>query len=115
MPGQRNSFNGTGDYVEVKFRLAEFRAKHPEGSLQPADPTQPFQVVEIGGQTFIAYTPPPTAPRTTPSRHRLRVGAVPWQDELHPRLRVAERGDVGVGPCGDGRARRRRVEGCGLR
>jgi hypothetical protein len=75
MPGQRNSFNGTGDYVEVKFRLAEFRAKHPEGSLQPADPTQPFQVVEIAGQTFIAYT---AAAYRTPDDPRPGIGCA-WE------------------------------------
>jgi len=44
------------DYVDVATRLVEFRAKHPEGALQPADPTQPFQVVEVAGKTFVAYT-----------------------------------------------------------
>jgi len=46
----------TNDYVDVATRLAEFRAKHPEGALQPADPTHPFQVVEVAGKTFVAYT-----------------------------------------------------------
>lgn len=41
-------------YVDVAARIVEFRTKHPEGSLQPADVATPFQVVEIGGQTYIA-------------------------------------------------------------
>lgn len=40
-------------YVDVAARIVEFRAKHPEGSLQPADLDEPFQVREIAGQTFI--------------------------------------------------------------
>lgn len=41
------------DYNDVAARLVEFRTKHPEGSLQPADVAQPFQVVELGDQTYI--------------------------------------------------------------
>jgi ribosomal protein S20 len=42
-------------YVDVAARIVEFRAKHPEGSLQPADLDEPFRVVEIGDpkRTFI--------------------------------------------------------------
>jgi hypothetical protein len=43
------------DYKDVPQRIADFKAKHPEGSLQPADPTNPFQVVVIAGSNFIAY------------------------------------------------------------
>jgi hypothetical protein len=42
-----------GNYVDVAERITEFRAKHPEGCLQPADPAQPFQVVTMGEQTFV--------------------------------------------------------------
>ena len=35
------------DYVDVAQRLAEFRAAHPEGSLQPADPAMPYHVVRV--------------------------------------------------------------------
>lgn len=43
-------------YMTVAERIAEFREKHPDGSLQPANPAEPFRVVEVEGQTFIAYT-----------------------------------------------------------
>lgn len=44
------------DYVDVAERIRIFRERHPEGSLQPLDPSAPFQIVEVGGQTFITYT-----------------------------------------------------------
>lgn len=40
-------------YVDVAARIVEFRAKHPEGSLQPANLAEPFSVVTIGEQTFV--------------------------------------------------------------
>jgi hypothetical protein len=47
--------SGLESYNDVASRLAEFRVKHPEGSLQPANLDAPFTVQEIGGQTFIVY------------------------------------------------------------
>ena len=44
------------DYVDVAERIRIFRDRYPEGALQPLDPSAPFQIVEVGGQTFIAYT-----------------------------------------------------------
>lgn len=44
------------DYVDVAERIRIFRDLYPHGSLQPVDPLNPFRVVEIGDQTFIAYT-----------------------------------------------------------
>lgn len=41
------------DYIDVPARIAEFRTKHPEGSLQPADPSQPYRVQTIGDQAYI--------------------------------------------------------------
>jgi hypothetical protein len=41
------------DYVDVAERLIEFRAKHPDGSLQPADPAVPYRIETIGGDTYI--------------------------------------------------------------
>jgi hypothetical protein len=55
---------GLDDYIDVAQRIAEFRSKHPEGSLQPLNPAQPFEVRELGGTgkdgkevrgTFIIY------------------------------------------------------------
>jgi hypothetical protein len=45
-----------GSYNTVAERIAEFRERHPEGCLRPVDPAKPFEVVEIGEQTFIAYS-----------------------------------------------------------
>lgn len=41
------------DYIDVAERLVEFRAKHPEGSLQPARPEVPYTIESIDGQTYI--------------------------------------------------------------
>lgn len=37
-------------YIDVKQRLAEFAAKHPEGSMQPADPDKPFEIIYLDEQ-----------------------------------------------------------------
>ena len=42
------------NYQSVAERIKIFREKHPEGSLRPLNPEQPFQIVEVGEQTFIA-------------------------------------------------------------
>jgi len=56
---------GLDDYIDVAQRIAEFRVKHPEGSLQPLNPEQPFDIRELVGTdkngkevrgTFIIYT-----------------------------------------------------------
>lgn len=44
-----------GDYVDVAERIKIFRAAYPDGSLQPADPANPYDVVTIGEKTFIVY------------------------------------------------------------
>ena len=41
------------DYVPVADRIAEFRAKHPEGSLRPWDLDRPWQPVQVGDQWFV--------------------------------------------------------------
>lgn len=41
------------DYIDVAARIVEFREKHPEGSLRPADLAVPYRVETIEGQTFI--------------------------------------------------------------
>jgi len=44
------------NYVDVRARIQMFREKHPNGSLQPADPLNPFKIIVIGDKTFVAYT-----------------------------------------------------------
>ena len=43
-------------YNTVAMRIAEFRQKHPEGSLRPVNLDEPFKVLELGGRQFICYT-----------------------------------------------------------
>jgi hypothetical protein len=49
--GQARTF--AEGYIDVATRLAEFREKHPGGSLQPADLSQPYRIEQIGEQTYI--------------------------------------------------------------
>jgi hypothetical protein len=58
-------------YIDVAARIVEFREKHPEGSLQPANPGQPFQVVDIGEQTFVVVV---AAAYRTPDDQRPGIG-----------------------------------------
>ncbi|CAB4142416.1 hypothetical protein UFOVP433_9 [uncultured Caudovirales phage] len=48
--------NRLDDYVDVAERIRIFRERFPEGTLQPLDPSAPFHIVEVAGQTFIQYT-----------------------------------------------------------
>jgi hypothetical protein len=64
-----------GDYNDVPSRIAEFRTKYPDGSLQPADPTQPYKVEKIAEKTFIVYT---AAAYRTPDDHRPGIGMA-WE------------------------------------
>lgn len=43
----------TGDYIEVSARIAEFRTRYPQGSLQPADPAVPYRIETLGDKTFV--------------------------------------------------------------
>jgi hypothetical protein len=38
------AFNNS-DYIDVATRIGMFREKHPEGSLQPANLAQPYEIV----------------------------------------------------------------------
>lgn len=44
------------DYVPVAERLVAFREQYPEGCLRPANPDQPFTILMVEGETFLAYT-----------------------------------------------------------
>jgi len=43
------------NYVDVATRIKQLRDKHPEAVLRPANPDEPFRIVEIGGREFIVY------------------------------------------------------------
>lgn len=58
-------------YNEVADRVKEFRAKHPEGSLQPANLDKPYEVLTIGDKTFIVYA---AAAYRTPDDPRPGIG-----------------------------------------
>lgn len=64
-----------GDYNDVPARIAEFRTKHPEGSLQPADPHEPYKVEKIGEKAFIVYI---AAAYRTPDDLRPGIGMA-WE------------------------------------
>ena len=64
-------------YKDVPARIADFKAKHPDGSLQPYDPARPFEIVTVGDRTFIAYT---AAAYRSPEDPRPGIGVAwePW-------------------------------------
>ena len=41
------------DYVTVAQRIAQFREKHPDGSLRPLNPDRPYDVLQIGDFTML--------------------------------------------------------------
>ena len=49
------AFDLDPDYKQVPERIADFREKHPEGSLRPLNPERPYEIVSVEGQTFIVY------------------------------------------------------------
>jgi hypothetical protein len=67
--------SGLDSYNDVASRIAEFRAKHPDGSLQPVDPAHPFDVQTIGDKTFLVYV---AAAYRTPDDPRPGIG-VAWE------------------------------------
>ena len=42
-------------YVDVATRITQLRDKHPEASLQPLNPEQPYEIVTLGDQLGIIY------------------------------------------------------------
>jgi hypothetical protein len=75
---------GLDDYIDVAQRIADFRERYPNGSLQPADPTRPWEQAVINGYTkqgepfaatMIVYT---AAAYRTPDDQRPGIG-VAWE------------------------------------
>jgi hypothetical protein len=64
-----------GDYIDVAERIRLFRDKHPEGSLQPANPEKPFETVWIADKAFIVYI---AAAYRTPDDMRPGIGSA-WE------------------------------------
>lgn len=71
MSKQQNKQQFAADYIDVATRLVEFREKHPEGSLQPADPTTPYRIEQLGDQTYIVVV---AAAYRTPDDQRPGIG-----------------------------------------
>lgn len=44
-----------GDYIDVAARINLLRERHPEASLRPLNPERPWEIVEVGGRTFVVY------------------------------------------------------------
>jgi hypothetical protein len=66
------------DYVDVAERLRIFRERHPEGSLQPLNLNEPYNIVVLGDKTYIVYI---AAAYRTPDDTRPGIGSA-W--EMHP-------------------------------
>lgn len=49
------AFDLDPSYKQVPERIADFKAKHPEGCLRPADLDHPYRIEVIDGRTFIVY------------------------------------------------------------
>lgn len=49
-------FELSPEYKDVPARIADFKAKHPEGCLRPANPDEPYKIEALGGEFFIVYT-----------------------------------------------------------
>ena len=63
------------DYVDVAERIALFKEKHPEGSLQPANLLEPYKILSSDDGRFVVYV---AAAYRTPEDQRPGVG-VAWE------------------------------------
>lgn len=43
------------NYVDVKTRIKQFKELYPEGSLQPANPAEPYRIEYIADRCFIIF------------------------------------------------------------
>lgn len=62
-------------YVDVAERRRQFREQYPDGRLQPVDPARPFEILELGGATFVVYV---AAAYRSPDDTRPGIGAA-WE------------------------------------
>ena len=62
-------------YNTVPERIVEWRDKYPEGTLAPADPSKPFELVEVAGKTFLVVV---AAAYRTPDDPRPGIGMA-WE------------------------------------
>ena len=67
--------SGLDGYNDVASRMAEFFTKHPDGTLQPADPASPFRVETVGDKSFVVYT---AAAYRSPDDPRPGIG-IAWE------------------------------------
>ena len=44
------------DYVDVAERIRLVKEAHPEAVFRPANPMEPFKIIEVAGITYVAYT-----------------------------------------------------------
>ena len=44
------------DYVDVAGRIKRVKEMYPEAVFRPANPLEPFKIIEVAGITYIAYT-----------------------------------------------------------
>jgi len=58
-------------YVDVAARIVEFRTKHPDGSLQPANLDKPYELLTVGSDTYIVVV---AAAYRTPDDPRPGIG-----------------------------------------
>lgn len=71
----RNPGDWGKDYIDVATRIAEFRAKYPNGSLQPANADEPVKIISIGDKTYLQYV---AAAYRTPDDPRPGIG-IAWE------------------------------------
>lgn len=68
-------FELSPDYKDVPTRIADFKEKHPEGSLRPVNPKEPYRIEAIDGLFFIVYM---AAAYRSPDDKRPGIG-IAWE------------------------------------
>lgn len=63
------------DYIDVAERIRKFRADYPTGSLQAANPLEPYRIETIEDKTFVVYC---AAAYRTPDDPRPGIG-IAWE------------------------------------